>query len=65
MIIDSPNQQVTTTAVLDTPAFDAAELVSDPCVVQVDEKRSSLTLEGGASVAAAPDELQTCPVTAP
>lgn len=64
VIIESPNQQLTDVALLETPRFDITELIEDPCEVRVLEGRSSLTVEGKGGVPAAPDEYQTSPFPA-
>lgn len=64
VIIESPNQQLTDVALLETPRFDITELIEDPCVVSVLEGRSSLTVEGKGGVPAAPDEFQVSPFPA-
>jgi filamentous hemagglutinin family protein len=64
VIIESPNQQLTDVALLETPRFDITELIGDPCEVRMLEGRSSLTVEGKGGVPAAPDEFQVSPFPA-
>lgn len=65
VIIDSPNQQVTSVTVLDEPTLDVAELIEDPCVIAVDEVRSSLTVEGQGGLPPSPDDYQPAPSMGP
>ena len=64
VVIESPNQQLTDVALLETPRFDITELIDDPCEVRVLEGRSSLTVEGKGGVPAAPDDFQVSPFPA-
>jgi len=61
VVIDSPNQAVSSAALLDAPVLDVAELVQDPCEVDVSEQRSSLTVEGQGGLPAAPDDYRSAP----
>ena len=61
MIIDSPNQQLTSITVLDEPSLDITALIADPCAVALDEDRSSLTVEGQGGLPPMPDDYQPAP----
>jgi large exoprotein involved in heme utilization and adhesion len=61
VVIDSPNQAVSSVALLDAPVFDVSELVQDPCEVDVGAQRSSLTIEGQGGLPERPDEFQSSP----
>ncbi len=64
IVIDSPNQAVSSVALLDTPVLDVSALVQDPCEVKVLDQRSSLTIEGQGGLPAAPDDYQPSPAPA-
>ncbi len=61
VIIDSPNQQLTSITVLDEPSLDITALIADPCAVALDEDRSSLTVEGQGGLPPMPDDYQPAP----
>ena len=58
VVIDSPNQQVTGTAALEAPSFDALELVRDPCEIEVLQDRSSFTIEGKGGLPRIPSDFE-------
>ena len=61
VVIDSPNQHLTSITVLDEPSLDITALIADPCALTLEDERSSLTVDGQGGLPPMPDDYQPAP----